>query len=166
MKREIKKERKTVGGSVNSSLLIWERSKSGRTSEGEGRMDGWTVNNNLQRRAKKNNKSREQALPLTLTSFHSTLLIRLWNTGSCEPSSPSGSHCLHYNITFTVITSRNHKIVHSLVCILAVLVRTLMYFWWSFLGFITDIQCMLGIFLYGRNRIATEAVQCTFKPMQ
>lgn len=70
------------------------------------------MNNNLERRAQKNNESKEQALPSALSSFHSTLLLRLWNTVSREPTSPTGSLCLHYNITFPVITSRTNKISH------------------------------------------------------
>ncbi len=111
MERGMKKERKTVGGIVNSRLLIRERSRSDQWSEREEGIDGlWILM--CRGDAQKNNESREQALPSALFSFHSTLLFRLWNTVSHEPSSPSGSHCLHYNITFTVITSRTNKIGH------------------------------------------------------
>lgn len=73
----------------------------------------WIVSNKLWRRPQNNNKSGEQTLPSVLSSFHSALLIRRWNTVSHDPSSARGIQCLHYNITFTVITSRTDKISHS-----------------------------------------------------
>lgn len=113
-------------------------------------------NNNLQKRAE------EQALYLALSLFHSTLLIWVWNSGSHKPSGLSDSHCLHYNITFTVITSRTNKRCHWFA-----------YLWWYKLRF-RFVGILLGYYwntcwsFYFRDwiELAPCTLQATLKSMQ
>lgn len=85
---ETEKERKTVGGIVNSSSLIRERSRSHQWQHKEERVDGlWII---ICRGGHwKNHERREQELPSAISLLHSTLLIWVWNKTSPEPSSLS-----------------------------------------------------------------------------
>lgn len=157
-------ERKTVGGIVNSSLLIRERSRSDRQREREERMDGlWIII--CRGGHRKTMRAGSRYFPQPLSSFHSALLIRLWNTVSHEPSSPSGRRYLHYNITFTVITSRTNKTCNWSASQLYWYTHwEMVFFWWRFIGLL--LKYMLAILLQGWNGIGPLAVQYAFKSVQ